>query len=92
MKRIITMFFLLICLAMLTACGEEQVDQTKIYSVYYVSNSETKIEMHEYYMEAEETWRMPSRAGFRCLSANAASAMPPAMAVSTRNPPPPGWS
>lgn len=54
MKRIITMFFLLICLAMLTACGEEQVDQTKIYSVYYVSNSETKIEMHEYYMEAEE--------------------------------------
>ncbi|MDE5891769.1 MAG: hypothetical protein K2H45_02475, partial [Acetatifactor sp.] len=54
MKRIITMFFLLICLAMLTACGEEQVDQTKIYSVYYVSNSETKIEMHEHYMEAEE--------------------------------------
>lgn len=54
MKRIITMFFLLICLAMITACGEEQVDQTKIYSVYYVSNSETKIEMHEYYMEAEE--------------------------------------
>lgn len=54
MKRIITMFFWLTCLAMLTACGEEQVDQTKIYSVYYVSNSETKIEMHEYYMEAEE--------------------------------------
>lgn len=53
MKRIM-MIFLLICLAMLTACGEEQVDQTKIYSVYYVSNSETKIEMHEYYMEAEE--------------------------------------
>ena len=53
MKRIM-MIFLLICLAMLTACGEEQVDQTKIYSVYYVSNSETKIEMHEHYMEAEE--------------------------------------
>ena len=53
MKRIM-MIFLLICLATLTACEEEQVDQTKIYSVYYVSNSETKIEMHEYYMEAEE--------------------------------------
>lgn len=54
MKRIMTVFFLLICLAMLAACGEEQVDQTKVYSVYYVSNSETKIEMHEYYMVAEE--------------------------------------
>ncbi len=54
MKRIMAMFSMLICLVLLTACGEKQVDQTKIYSVYYVSNSETKIEMHEYYMEAEE--------------------------------------
>lgn len=54
MKRIIAMLFGLICLTLLTACGEEQIDQTKKYSVYYVSNSETKIEMHEYYMMAEE--------------------------------------
>lgn len=54
MKRIMAVFFALICLVMLTGCGEEQVDQTRIYSVYYVSNSETKIEMHEYYMAAEE--------------------------------------
>ncbi|MCM1119188.1 MAG: GerMN domain-containing protein [bacterium] len=54
MKRIMAMLFGLACLMLLTACGEEQIDQTKVYSVYYVSNSETKIEMHEYYMMAEE--------------------------------------
>ncbi len=54
MKRIITILFVLICLVSFTACGEERVDQTKIYSVYYINNAETKVEMHEYYMEAEE--------------------------------------
>lgn len=54
MKRIMAVLLVLICLITLAACGQEQVDQSKIYSVYYVSNSETKIEMHEYYMEAED--------------------------------------
>lgn len=54
MKRIMATLFMLICLVLMAACGEEQVDQTRIYSVYYVSNSETKIEMHEYYVTAEE--------------------------------------
>ncbi len=54
MKRITAALLLLVCLISLAACGEEQVDKTKIYSVYYVSNSETKIEMHEHYMMAED--------------------------------------
>lgn len=54
MKRIMTILLVLICLVSFTACGEENVDQTKIYSVYYINNAETKVEMHEYYMEAEE--------------------------------------
>lgn len=54
MKRIMTILLVLICLVSFTACGEKNVDQTKIYSVYYINNAETKVEMHEYYMEAEE--------------------------------------
>lgn len=54
MKRIMTILLVLICLVSFTACGEEKVDQTRIYSVYYINNGETKVEMHEHYMEAEE--------------------------------------
>lgn len=53
MKRITAALLALVCLISLAACGETQEDRTRIYSVYYVSNSETKIEMHEHYMVAE---------------------------------------
>ncbi len=53
MKRIAALLVLLVCLLSLVACKEKQEDKSNIYSVYYVSNSETKTEMHEYYMEAE---------------------------------------
>ena len=54
MKRIMTILLALGCLALFTACGEEQVDQTRVYPVYYINNAETKIEMHEHYMVAQE--------------------------------------
>lgn len=53
MKQIKAVLLMLVCLISLAACGEEQEDRSKIYSVYYVSNTETKIEMHEHYMTAE---------------------------------------
>lgn len=53
MKRIGNMIVLLLCLLVLGACGKEEVDKGNIYSVYYVSNSETKVEMHEHVMQAE---------------------------------------
>lgn len=53
MKKISNLFCALFCLLVLSACGEEEVDEDKIFSVYYVSNSETKVEMHEHIMEAD---------------------------------------
>ena len=53
MRRIAALPVLLICLFSLAACEKEREDRSNIYSVYYVSNSETKTEMHEYYMEEE---------------------------------------
>ena len=42
-----------VCLLLLTACGQEEMSGENIYQVYYVSNSETKVEMHPYEMAAE---------------------------------------
>ena len=42
MRRIAALPVLLICLFSLAACEKEREDRSNIYSVYYVSNSETK--------------------------------------------------
>ncbi len=41
------------CLLALTACAEEEPAQENVYSVYYVSNSETKVEAHDYVMQSD---------------------------------------
>lgn len=38
---------------LLTACGKEEIDEDKLYQVYYISNSETKVEPHEYIMKSD---------------------------------------
>ncbi len=53
MRKVYQLLFLLFCIVGLTACGSEAEDSENICSVYYVSNSETKVEMHEHVMEAE---------------------------------------
>ena len=54
MKRIAAALLLLFCLLSLASCEGKQEDKTRTYSVYYVSNAETKIEMHTYEMVAED--------------------------------------
>lgn len=45
----------LVCACLLSAgCGKRQNDGKTVMQVYYVSNSETKVEMHTHVMEAEE--------------------------------------
>lgn len=53
MRKIGNLLLCLLCLLGLTACGQKRDDIENIYSVYYVSNSETKVEIHEYVMQSD---------------------------------------
>ena len=67
MKKTGNLLLCFLCLLVMTACGREESDNLNIYSVYYVSNSETKVEMHEYEMQSEtakdQVWEL-----IQCLS------------------------
>lgn len=52
MKKIGSVIALILCVLGLCACGQEEYDESKVYPVYYVSNSETKVEIHEHVMQA----------------------------------------
>lgn len=52
MKKIYSILLCLFCLLAFGACGQEENNDAVIYPVYYVSNSETKVEMHEHNMQA----------------------------------------
>ena len=52
MKKTVIFLIMLICTVCLCACSEQKVDSKNKYQVYYVSNSETKVEMHEHIMKA----------------------------------------
>lgn len=52
MGKRLGIFLVLACLFWACACGKKEKSGEKVYQVYYVSNSETKVEMHPYVMEA----------------------------------------
>lgn len=52
MKKISNLLLCLLCLLAFSACGQEEDNNANIYPIYYVSNSETKVEMHEYEMQS----------------------------------------
>lgn len=52
MKKICVICLSVLCLLLLSACGSEEENDHSIFQVYYVSNSETSVEMHEYEMQA----------------------------------------
>ena len=54
MKKITGCLLAWMCLLLLVACGREDAEETDRMKVYYVSNSETKVEMHEVEMQAAE--------------------------------------
>ncbi len=52
MKKIGNFMLVLLSLLLLGGCGKEKDDSANIYPVYYVSNSETRVEMREYAMQS----------------------------------------
>lgn len=52
MKRIWGIIPALLCVMALAACGQEDEDNENLYQVYYVSNSETKVEVHPHELES----------------------------------------
>lgn len=53
MKKGLLLLCILICIWGLTGCGEEE-EAENLFPVYYVSKTETKIEMHQYAMQSTE--------------------------------------
>jgi len=53
MKKVVSLLCAIFCMVILSACGQENTDSANIYSVYYVSKSETKVEIHEYEMQSD---------------------------------------
>lgn len=55
MKKWNSILLFLFCLLVLGACGRKQESGENIYQVYYVSNTETKVEMHEHQVQGTTT-------------------------------------
>ena len=41
------------CILGLGACGEQEVDSSRLFQIYYISNTETKVEVHDYVMQSD---------------------------------------
>lgn len=52
-NKAVNLLITILCMIILSACGQEETDSANVYSVYYVSTSETKVEIHEYEMQAD---------------------------------------
>lgn len=52
MKRLVNFLLCFVCMIIFAACGSENDNDANIYSVYYISNSETRVEVHEYEMQS----------------------------------------
>lgn len=53
MKKRFWLFGLIICFLMLAGCGASDTGETDTMPIYYISNSETKIETHEYALQSQ---------------------------------------
>lgn len=67
MKKIRGLLLLFAAAVLLTACGKQKDGNVVVYPVYYVSNSETKVEMHEHEMQTETSEDMLQEL-LECLS------------------------
>lgn len=52
-KKVWIVLWAVLCLTGLTSCRQEADENQNVYQVYYISNSETKVEIHEHVMTAD---------------------------------------
>lgn len=69
MKKLGSILLFLICMAGLCACAGKETGDREVYQIYYVSSSETKVEMHEHEMQGE-TFEQKLEELLDCLSKN----------------------
>lgn len=67
MRKIQCFLLFLACILGLAACGRKEKSNAPVYQVYYVSNSETKVEMHEHEMQTA-TFETQIEELIECLS------------------------
>lgn len=53
MKRVVWLICVLLCLSGCAACSKKKENSENSISVYYVSNSETKVEAHDYVLQSD---------------------------------------
>lgn len=53
MKKAIFMLLILLCMLGLSACSGQEVDESRLFDVYYISNSETRVESHFYVIQSQ---------------------------------------
>ena len=68
-RKIYVVMLLLVGLILMSACGENDEKRGNIYQIYCVSNSETRVEVHEYEMTAAEPEEQLKEL-MNCLSTN----------------------
>lgn len=55
-RKIKLLPLLLACMLVIAGCGDSvQTDNGRIVEIYYINNNETKVEMHEYEIQASDT-------------------------------------
>ncbi|MCM1057456.1 MAG: GerMN domain-containing protein [Firmicutes bacterium] len=69
MKRLYAILAALSAVLALSACGAEEEQDENTVQIYYVSNSETKVEAHPHVMESEDTEEKVDEL-IQCLSTN----------------------
>ncbi len=52
-KKLTCLLMAAFCLLSLVSCGREAVDPSRLFQVYFISNSETRVEVHEYVMQSD---------------------------------------
>lgn len=68
MKKILCLIGGILFLAAASACGRNDVPEGTEYQVYYISKSETKVEMHSYWTQSESSQAV-LRELLQCLAA-----------------------